>query len=712
MTARRGLRVGQAAEMLQVSVETLRRWETEGRLAVERSPGGQRIVPLGEVTRLLAERRVQADQPVPVATSARNRFTGVVTRIEHDRVAAVVEVIAGPHRIVSLMTAESVVELGFRWATRRRAWSRPRTSSSRSRSARSRGRERGRDRRWGRDRSEGPALAAGPPRLGGPDRRRPRRVRARNRRHPAGRTPSSSPSSGAASLKDVLGEAKAAYEAMNAGTTVTLATDSSAALAAQIREGAPADVFLSADTATPDELARDGLVAGDPVVFADERAHGDRAGRQPRPRRHPGRPRAGGPRRSSPSATRLPITKYATQLVANLAALPGYPADFEAAYAANVVSKEDSVKAVVAKIELGEGDAGIVYVTDAAAASGSGPSPCPTRRTCPRRMPASSWPPASTGPRRAPSSTGSPGPTGRRSSGATASCPRPDERGDRRDAVRPPAVRHRASGSWGDRSLVALATLFALFLGLPVVALVARTVVDGSLAEAAASPVVLTALWLSLATTAASLVLTVALGGPLAFVLARRRFTGKWLVEAIVDLPIVLPPSVAGLALLIAFGRRGVLGESLEVVGLAIPFTTLAVVLAQTFVSAPFFVRSARAGLAGVDRDLEDAARVDGASERQVARRITVPLAGSALAAGLVMSWARALGEFGATIMFAGNVAGRTQTLPLVVYGEFQGGDLDASLAAAAILVIAAVGVLVAVRVLHWGRALDIRASG
>jgi molybdate transport system permease protein len=148
------------------------------------------------------------------------------------------------------------------------------------------------------------------------------------------------------------------------------------------------------------------------------------------------------------------------------------------------------------------------------------------------------------------------------------------------------------------------------------------------------------------------------------------------------------------------------------VAGIAIPFTTLAVILAQVFVSAPFFVRSARVGLAGVDRDLEDAARVDGASELQVGRRITVPLAGSALAAGLVMSWARALGEFGATIMFAGNIAGRTQTLPLVVYGEFQGGDLDASLAASAILVLAAVGVLVAVRVLHWGRALDIRASG
>jgi molybdate transport system permease protein len=110
-----------------------------------------------------------------------------------------------------------------------------------------------------------------------------------------------------------------------------------------------------------------------------------------------------------------------------------------------------------------------------------------------------------------------------------------------------------------------------------------------------------------------------------------------------------------------------------------------------------------------VDRDLEDAARADGASESRLFREITVPLAGAALAAGLVMSWARALGEFGATIMFAGNVQGRTQTLPLVVYSEFQGGDLDASIAAAAILALAAFGVLVAVRVFHWGRVLDVR---
>jgi molybdate transport system permease protein len=270
----------------------------------------------------------------------------------------------------------------------------------------------------------------------------------------------------------------------------------------------------------------------------------------------------------------------------------------------------------------------------------------------------------------------------------------------------------RSAGRRGERSLTAVAALFALFLGLPVLTLVARAILEGSLATAVASPVVLDALSLSLVTTAISLLITVSLGLPLAVVLARRRFRGKGLLEAVVDLPIVLPPSVAGLALLLVFGRRGLLAAPLELLGVAVPFTTIAVILAQTLVSAPFFIRSARAGIAGVDRDLEDAARADGASERQVFRSVTVPLAGAALAAGLVMSWARSLGEFGATIMFAGNVEGRTQTLPLVVYGEFQGGDLDASIAAAAILVLAAFGVLVAVRVFHWGRVMDLRGIG
>jgi len=282
--------------------------------------------------------------------------------------------------------------------------------------------------------------------------------------------------------------------------------------------------------------------------------------------------------------------------------------------------------------------------------------------------------------------------------------------GGRPEAIVMASARSRPDqGRRGERSVEALAALFGLFLALPILTLVGRAIFDGSLATAVGSPVVIDALSLSLVTTAISLAITVTLGLPLAFVLARRTFRGKGWLEAIVDLPIVLPPSVAGLALLLVFGRRGLLSAPLDVLGLSIPFTTIAVILAQTFVSAPFFIRSARTGIAGIDRDLEDAARVDGASERQLFRRVTVPLASAALAAGLVMTWARSLGEFGATIMFAGNVEGRTQTLPLVVYGEFQGGDLGASVAAAAILVIAAFGVLVAVRVFRWGRILDAR---
>jgi molybdate transport system permease protein len=254
-----------------------------------------------------------------------------------------------------------------------------------------------------------------------------------------------------------------------------------------------------------------------------------------------------------------------------------------------------------------------------------------------------------------------------------------------------------------------VSAVFLLFLALPVAAILARPVASGAIGAALTSGAVIDALVLSLATTAVSLVLAVALGTPLAWLLARRPFRGNGLVDALVDLPIVLPPAVAGLGLLLVFGRRGFLGGPLDAAGLAIPFTTVAVVLAQAFVAAPFFVRAARAGFASIDRDLEDSARVDGAGELAVFRLVTVPLAAAALGAGVVMTWARALGEFGATIMFAGNVAGRTQTLPLAVYSEFQ-SDLEVSIAAAAILVLAAFGVLAAVRIFHWRRAIDLRS--
>jgi molybdate transport system permease protein len=256
--------------------------------------------------------------------------------------------------------------------------------------------------------------------------------------------------------------------------------------------------------------------------------------------------------------------------------------------------------------------------------------------------------------------------------------------------------------------LVLAAALLTAFLALPVATLLGRAVGGGVLAETARSTVILEALRLSLVTTAVSLVVTLLIGTPLAFLLARRRFPGAALVEVAIDLPLVLPPSVAGLALLLVFGRRGLFGASFDAAGFAIPFTVVAVILAQVFVSAPFYIRSARAGFASVPRDLEDAARVDGATEWDVFRYVTAPLARPALAAGLVMSWARSLGEFGATILFAGNVAGRTQTLPLVVYAEFQAGDLDAAIAAATILVLAAMGVLVAVRLARRDRMVDV----
>jgi molybdate transport system permease protein len=266
------------------------------------------------------------------------------------------------------------------------------------------------------------------------------------------------------------------------------------------------------------------------------------------------------------------------------------------------------------------------------------------------------------------------------------------------DADRAPGLPgNGAAARIGTSSLAALALLF---LGLPVAALLGRGLFGGALASAPAGAI-LEALALSLVTSLVSLVAVVVLGSPLAWVLARRRFRGKALAETLVDLPIVLPPTVAGLALLLAFGRRGLAAPVLEVAGLAIPFTTLAVVVAQVFVAAPFYVRAARAGLQGVDRELEEAAAVDGASGGQTIRRITIPLAAPALGAGLVLAWARALGEFGATIMFAGNIAGRTRTLPLLVYAEFQ-DTLDAAVAAASVLVVAAIGVLIAVRLTHW----------
>jgi molybdate transport system permease protein len=210
-------------------------------------------------------------------------------------------------------------------------------------------------------------------------------------------------------------------------------------------------------------------------------------------------------------------------------------------------------------------------------------------------------------------------------------------------------------------------------LGLPLLALLWR-VLGNDFFASVLSPAALSALRLSLLTSTISVSIALAAGTPLAYLLARWQFHGKSAFETLIDLPVVLPPSVAGLALLIAFGRQGVFGTWLNAIGISLPFTAAAVVMAQTFVSAPLYVRSARVGFAEIDKQLEEAATVEGANEWQLFRFIMVPLAGRAFLTGLVLTWTRALGEFGATIMFAGNLEGKTQTMPLAIYLGFEHG--------------------------------------
>jgi len=213
----------------------------------------------------------------------------------------------------------------------------------------------------------------------------------------------------------------------------------------------------------------------------------------------------------------------------------------------------------------------------------------------------------------------------------------------------------------------------------------------------ATSPMVSDALRLSLVTTAATTGVSILFGTPTAYLLARYEFRGRAALDTLVDLPIVLPPAVAGIGLLMAYGRRGLLGGVLALAGISLPFTTLAVIMAQTFVSAPFYIRAARGGFASVDRRLEDIAATLGASPWRIFARVTLPLARRSLLGGAIMAWARALGEFGATILFAGSFLGRTQTMPLAIYAGLQ-EDLYAALTLAGILLVVSFSLLIAVR--------------
>ena len=231
-----------------------------------------------------------------------------------------------------------------------------------------------------------------------------------------------------------------------------------------------------------------------------------------------------------------------------------------------------------------------------------------------------------------------------------------------------------------------------LLLGLPLVALVWRGI-GKDFFTYALSATAITALKLSLLTSTASVLVAIATGTPLAYILARWKFRGKNALELLVDLPVVLPPSVAGLALLVAFGRTGVFGVWLNAIGITLPFTTVAVVMAQTFVSAPLFVGAVRVGFSDINDQIVEAAIVEGANEWQVFRFIMFPLAGRAFLTGVILTWARALGEFGATILFAGNLEGKTQTMPLAIYLGFE-TQLGVAIALSVMLVVVSIVLL------------------
>ena len=244
----------------------------------------------------------------------------------------------------------------------------------------------------------------------------------------------------------------------------------------------------------------------------------------------------------------------------------------------------------------------------------------------------------------------------------------------------------RRTRRWLGGAWQVTAAPLVLLIALPLLAVFLR-LSPSDLWESLKSPQVWQAIRLSWTTSLATVAVTLIAGTPVAWLVYRRRSLLQRVVDALIELPMVLPPAVAGVALLMAFGRQGLLGAGLHTLGIQIPFTTAAVVIAQTFVAAPLYIRSAAVGFAGVDAELHEAAALDGASRWQAFSQVVVPMSWMAIVSGSVLTWARALGEFGATMIFAGNLSGRTQTMPLAIYMGFE-INLSVALTLSAIMIL------------------------
>jgi molybdate transport system permease protein len=255
-----------------------------------------------------------------------------------------------------------------------------------------------------------------------------------------------------------------------------------------------------------------------------------------------------------------------------------------------------------------------------------------------------------------------------------------------------------SSGPLRNPVVLTLAAVAALFFVLPLTGLIIRAPWS-AMPSVISSSTSLDALWLTLIASLATTALALAFGFPLAMLLARGRFRGKALLRGLTTLPMVLPPVVGGIALLLAYGRKGLIGQPLNTeLGLSLPFTTAGVIVAEAFVAMPFFVITVESGLRSMNTRLEDAARSLGASRLLVFRRVTLPLIAPSLLAGAVLTWSRAVGEFGATITFAGNLPGVTQTAPLAIYISQSSGQLDQAIALSLVLVVVSLAVMIGTR--------------
>ncbi|HTN23981.1 MAG TPA: ABC transporter permease [Solirubrobacteraceae bacterium] len=259
----------------------------------------------------------------------------------------------------------------------------------------------------------------------------------------------------------------------------------------------------------------------------------------------------------------------------------------------------------------------------------------------------------------------------------------------------------RAGRAVGSALLALVVGITLTFLALPIVALFAEVPLS-SVPDLLSDPAVIKALEVTARTNLVANILILAFGTPLAYVLATRRFRGRALVVTLVELPLVLPPAVAGIGLLAAFGAQGLFGDDLKNAGLFLPFSELAVILAVTFVASPFYIRQAITAFESVDPTLTAAARTLGAGPTRTFWRISMPLAAAGLVAGWVLAFARGVGEFGATIVFAGNVQGKTQTLTLAVYEQLD-ANFDVALAIGILLVVLSAGVLLSYKmIVSW----------